>query len=185
MAEILQELREKEFDYNLIDKAKLQHLLYWIKDRKIEEMEKNSIISGIFNIKQPVDEMYFKDFMHNLVDLDQTEIKIPNGNVVFKVKKHIKAGANPSMNDLDVMNNIDSLPIEYEIDIEQAHNLTVENRMQLNALLADCWVDANCKVARISGNKVGRLLYLYFIGNSINTLESINPNAEKSMKDKF
>jgi G3E family GTPase len=90
LAEVLQELREKEFDYSLIDRTKLQNLLYWIKDRKVEEMEKNNIISGIFNIKQPVDEMYFKDFMNNLVDINQTEIKIPNGNVVFKVTKHIK-----------------------------------------------------------------------------------------------
>jgi hypothetical protein len=80
---------------------------------------------------------------------------------------------------------VDSLPLEYEIDIEHAHNLTVENRMQLNALLADCWVDANRKVARLSGDKVGRLIYLYFIGNKINTLESISPTAEKSLKDKF
>ncbi|GHV29134.1 hypothetical protein FACS1894176_11730 [Bacteroidia bacterium] len=69
LADILGELREKDFDFSLIGEARLQNLLNWVKDQKIEDMEAKRVISDIFNIKQPVDEIHFKNFMKDLVDI--------------------------------------------------------------------------------------------------------------------
>jgi hypothetical protein len=46
-------------------------------------------------------------------------------------------------------------------------------------------VDANQKVAKLSGDKIGRLIYLYFIGNQINNLENISADSEEKLKNKL
>ena len=171
----LTELKKSDFDFSLLsDQSGFFSL---IAQMRLKQMKDGTMLSFFGQ-----DTAAFEKFFLELFDLTTSEISV--SGYTIPVKKKVLPGKHWDYNNFFYGQSSDALPLEYELDISKVP-LSVEDRYSFERLFAYGKNPASPGIYSLKGNDLGKLLFLFKLGQDNSIFDNYDPRAWKQKLDSF
>lgn len=177
---IIEKLYQSDFDYSVLSPHEQDFLIQEVGNISLNRINWLPAWESFVDMMR-IDTAKFNTFYQSIFDLNQEEIKI--GHEMVSLKKRIVPGSNPSLKNLDAIENVDHLPLEFTLDLSFPW-LSPEDRTALNILFAEN-LSADKKTATFRQDDLWKLLYLFFVGNGTTPLSHLDKWLQEKVTEFF
>ena len=187
---IIEELYNNDFDYTKIDRSTIISYLNTVADIRLRELLSNNLLKSAFwidftNIDQ------FSEYFRNLANPEIDTINLdPTGTCLLRVKKTLLPWPTwlKAIEDYwDRAKSYDTFPIRYEIQKSDVDALPIdmEDRVNLLNFLSQVKSTEEGNKYVIEWADIGKLIYLFFVFNWRNSLNSFDTEQLKKVEELF